>query len=50
MNRVLLILSLALVSVAAAAQSTTPVITQVFGFRCPTSGNCPDGSFLSGFF
>jgi uncharacterized repeat protein (TIGR03803 family) len=50
MNRVLLILSLALISIAAAAQSTTPVITQVFGFPCPTSGNCPDGSFLGGFF
>jgi uncharacterized repeat protein (TIGR03803 family) len=51
MNRMVSVLSLAvLIVAAAAAQAPTPTITQLFGFPCPTSGNCPDGSFLGGFF
>ena len=51
MNRVLTVICLALFSLAAAAQSaTSPTITELFGFPCPSSGNCPDGSFVSGFF
>jgi uncharacterized repeat protein (TIGR03803 family) len=50
MNRVLSALLFGSLSIAAAAQASMPTITQLFGFPCPTSGQCPDGSFLSSFF
>jgi uncharacterized repeat protein (TIGR03803 family) len=52
MKRVLSALSLALLAIAAAAQTSTPAITQLFGFPCDaaTLTQCPDGNFLGGFF
>jgi uncharacterized repeat protein (TIGR03803 family) len=49
MNRMLSALSRALLTIAAAAQTPAPAITQLFGFPCDaTLTACPEGSFPNG--
>jgi uncharacterized repeat protein (TIGR03803 family) len=52
MNRLPSTLSIALLSITLTAQTSSPPITQLFGFPCDsaTLTQCPDGSFVSGFF
>jgi uncharacterized repeat protein (TIGR03803 family) len=50
MNRLLAALSVALLTIATAAQTSSPAIVQLFGFPCDsTLTACPDGSFPQGF-
>ena len=51
MKRLFSALSLVVLAIVAAAQTSNPAITQLFGFPCDsTLTQCPDGNFLSGFF
>ena len=50
MKRTLSALCFAVLSLAAAAQTPAPAITQLLGFPCDsTLTQCPDGSFPQGF-